>query len=241
MSRGATTAVVAVGIRPYHASPERGEHRVERPLAAVPGTQCDLTSGSLSDSPERLSTSWSSRDRGAHPRSAERSCHDLEARARGPREVVHAALRPALGHGAVGVRAPLDPRAGRADRPAARHRDRDVVVAEVGEVLGHRVDLMAVPSTDRASVAPGGLIDAELREPLAGHGPSPIPSGRRRAGNARTPPSAGYCRCKCAWQSHAGDGDRRDCRRRVPRTDRRVRSAVLSERVTSTSPMSVGG
>jgi hypothetical protein len=27
----------------------------------------------------------------------------------------------------------------------------------------------------------------------------------------------------------------------VPRTDRRVRSAVLSERVTSTSPMSVGG
>ena len=46
----------------------------------------------------------------------------------------------------------------RADNPAVRHRQPDVVDAEIGEELGRGVKLMAVPA--------GVLEDADLRKPL---------------------------------------------------------------------------
>ena len=81
---------------------------------------------------------------------------------------------------AVGLVAPPALDAGRADDPAVRHRQPDVVDAEVGEELGRGVELMAVPARV--------LEDADLRKPLREEVVVADRAGaRERARHARRP------------------------------------------------------
>ena len=90
-----------------------------------------------------------------------------ERRIDGPREIVHVALLVHVSGRAVAVLAPRHPHAGRAEHHVRRHRHLDAVVAEVRVELRVRVELMAVPAAGGAATASRGLVDAQLREPLA--------------------------------------------------------------------------
>ena len=104
----------------------------------------------------------------AHGRAVDLGLDDVKARIDGPREVVHVLGDEVQCLGAVAVVVLVAQHAGRADHPVARHGQRDVVDAEVGEELGGEMVLMAVP---RAV-----LVHPDLREPL--------PDERERSGVA---------------------------------------------------------
>ena len=89
-----------------------------------------------------------------------------EARRRRPGEVVHVALLVGVGGRAVAVVHPRGAHAGGADHEAARQRDGDAVVPEIGVELRVGVELVRAPAAGSAAAHPGRLVDGDLREPL---------------------------------------------------------------------------
>ena len=89
-----------------------------------------------------------------------------EARRRRPGEVVHVALLVGVGGRAVAVVHPRGAHAGGSDDEAARQRDGDAVVPEVGVELRVGVELVRAPAAGGAAAHAGRLVDGDLREPL---------------------------------------------------------------------------
>ena len=85
-----------------------------------------------------------------------------------PREVVNVGLLVRVGGRAVAVRAHAFSLACGADDEGGRDGDVDGVRAEVGVELRVRVELVAVPPARLAPAHARRLVDAQLREPLAG-------------------------------------------------------------------------
>ncbi len=100
-------------------------------------------------------------------RGRKRRLDDDVVRVRRPGEVVDVGLLVSVGRRPVAVRALAGAHPGRADDVAAGRRDLDRVAAVVGVELGGGVELVAVPTARLAAAHAGGLVDAELREPLA--------------------------------------------------------------------------
>ena len=99
-------------------------------------------------------------------RRVERKLDDDEPRIGGPGEVVDVVLDVAV-RGPVALRCFRDALAGRSDDEAGRHGHRDVEAAVVGVELGVGVERVAVPSAGGPAPQPGGLVNPDLREPLA--------------------------------------------------------------------------